>query len=138
MDEIGRDEIRLLRELMALRPSGKQLYEATVRCHDLEGRTANGEEPPVVCSSATLSRVEALGLVESAKGQGYEEQRGPTFCMELTTRGRDLLSRKWLVAAASVFPAQVNKWIAFALGVIGVSLAVGDVLYTIGKWAIGA
>ena len=52
-------------------------------------------------------------------------------------RGRDLLSRQWLVRAASVFPAKGNKWISFTVAVVGGGLAVGDVLYRIGKAVLG-
>ena len=84
LDEIGREEIRVLQEINrnmgARTPSADQPPCATVRCHDLEGSWhVDGVTDVVECSAATLSRIEALGLVQSVKGQGYEESRGPDF-----------------------------------------------------------
>lgn len=140
LDEIGREEIRVLQEIsrnMGAHTSSAGQLCAIVRCHDLEGRWHDdGATDVVECSSATLSRIEALGLVQSAKGQGYEESRGPDFSMEVTARCKDFLSRKVLVWLASRFSAKANKWIAAVAGILGIVLGSIDMLYRAGKTVV--
>ena len=136
LDEIGREEIKVLRAIernarKRPSPSGDAPC-AVVRCHDWpeDSRQSFGDDDDAVeCATHTLSRIEALGLLQSVKGQGYEESRGPVFHMEITTRCRDLLTRKMLVWLASRFQARTNKWIAGVAGGLGVGLGSIDMLY---------
>lgn len=123
IDEIGCDEIKLLQEMrnsvkeQATASTSEQLH-ARVHCTDVERELQSGFNDSeggkiVECSRSTLSKIESLGLVQSVKGQGYEEARGPGFCMAITERGYDLLSRSVFVWLVSRFSAKMNKWLAF-------------------------
>ena len=138
LDEIGREEIRVLRginRIMEARESSDgQSTRPTVRCHDLEGMPDDNDGTDVVeCSVTTLSRIEALGLVQSVKGQGYEEAKGPDFRMEVTARCKDLLSRKGLVWIASRFSAKTNMRIAVVAGFFGIVLGAIDMLCRVAR-----
>ena len=127
LDEIGREEVRVLREVRdATRMQGAGPSPCSVvwvGSSDLGEQVGNGA-PVVRCPVGALSRIEALGLVESLKGQGYEELKGPLFHMQITARGTDLLARKCLVWIASRFTAKTNKWMSFAVagGVVMVEM----------------
>ena len=68
-----------------------------------------------------VSKLEAVGFVASERHQGVNfftsetPRTAWTYKVEVTARGKDFMSRKWLRCSLSLLPSKANKWVVFSL-----------------------